>query len=225
MSAPSISIIIPVLNEADHVAALLTDLRVRDRTSEVIVVDGGSDDETVARAKSYDCQVIQSARGRAEQMNRGAEVSAGDILVFLHVDTQLPDDFYEALDRFWTSAHAWGRFDVRLDSDRPVLRMVALMMNIRSRLTGICTGDQAIFVKHSVFDQIGGFAPIPLMEDIEISKRLKSVSSPYCITSPVITSSRRWEKHGAIRTILLMWWLRLRYFMGDTPESLARQYQ
>lgn len=225
MSAPSISIVIPVLNEADHVAGLLVDLRDRDRTLETIVVDGGSDDDTVARAKSYDCQVIQSARGRAEQMNRGAEAANGDILLFLHVDTRLPDNFIGALDRFWTSAHAWGRFDVRLDSDRPVLRVVAVMMNIRSRLTGICTGDQAMFVRRSVFERIGGFAQIPLMEDIEISKRLKSVSSPYCVTSPVITSSRRWDKHGAIKTILLMWWLRLRYFMGDTPESLARQYQ
>ncbi|MEX2489253.1 MAG: TIGR04283 family arsenosugar biosynthesis glycosyltransferase [Pseudomonadales bacterium] len=229
MRTPFISIVIPVVNEAAHIESTLVELSSNsgnDPEFETIVVDGGSDDDTLAIAKRKADKVIDSPRGRAAQMNAGAETASGDILLFLHADTRLPDNFSELLaSEFWSTDHAWGRFDTRLDSTRPILRLVGCMMNVRSRLTGICTGDQAIFVRRSVFEQLGGFAQIPLMEDIEISKRLKTISSPFCVSSPVITSSRRWEQYGVAKTIMLMWWLRLRYFLGDTPESLVKQYR
>ncbi|MBD3646625.1 MAG: TIGR04283 family arsenosugar biosynthesis glycosyltransferase, partial [Pseudomonadales bacterium] len=193
-------------------------------TGQTIVVDGGSEDDTVALAKSLADRVINAGRGRASQMNAGADQARGDILLFLHADTRLPDNFQDHLESFWLSGRAWGRFDVRLSGRRLMFRVIETLMNLRSRWTGICTGDQAIFVKRRVIDGIGGFVQMPLMEDIEISRRLKRISRPYCVPSPVVTSSRRWEDQGVWRTILLMWSLRLRYFLGASPERLVEKY-
>lgn len=220
---PSISIIVPVLNEAENIESVLNVLPAGG-LHETLVVDGGSEDDTVALVGSLADRVIHAGRGRASQMNAGADEATGDILLFLHADTRLPDDVVERMTEFWLSGCAWGRFDVRLSGERRMFRVIETMMNLRSRLTGFCTGDQAMFVKRTVFDRIGGFVQMPLLEDIEISRRLKRVSRPYCIGSPVVTSSRRWEDNGVWRTILLMWWLRLRYFLGDSPERLVEKY-
>ncbi len=221
MSDLSISIIVPVLNEAANLGAVLRDLPA---SVETIVVDGGSDDTSVAVAQRYAGRVITTERGRAIQMNAGALAASGELLVFLHADSGLPRNFRRDLERFDLSDRVWGRFDVRLDGRGLMFRMIEWMMNVRSRLTGICTGDQAMFVRRDVFEQVGGFSAIPLMEDIDLSRRLKRVSRPYCIRPRVLTSARRWHDNGIIPTILLMWRLRLKYFLGTSPEKLHYEY-
>jgi rSAM/selenodomain-associated transferase 2 len=215
----TVSIVLPVLNEGEAVGSLLSLLA----DFETIVVDGGSTDDTVACARAAS-RIVESERGRAAQMNAGAAVATGDVILFLHADTSLPRDFERVIDAFASSDHAWGRFDVRLSGDHFMFRVIETMMNYRSFLTGISTGDQAIFVKRDVFEEAGGYAAIPLMEDVEMSRRLRRVSWPYCSRSRVTTSSRRWEENGIGRTILQMWWLRLRYFFGASPETLVREY-
>lgn len=192
---------------------------------EVIVVDGGSNDRTVALSEPLADRVVQTTAGRARQMNAGSRVASGDVLLFLHADTTLPTDFFELIaGDFWCSKRGWGRFDVKLSGPATIYRIIESMMNLRSRITGICTGDQAIFVRRELFEETGGFAEIPLMEDIELSKRLKTVTKPFCISSAVVTSSRRWEKQGVARVIVTMWWLRLQYFLGVSAKDLARLY-
>jgi rSAM/selenodomain-associated transferase 2 len=219
-----LSIIVPVLNEAAEIEAALQALApLRARGCEVIVVDGGSDDRTVEFARPLATRTINAPRGRARQMNAGAAAASGDVLLFLHADTRLPDDtdrlISNALAR---SRRAWGRFDVRFAGG--ALPLVALMMNLRSRLTGIATGDQAVFVTRAAFEAAGGFPEIALMEDIALSARLKRLSRPVCLSGRVMTSARRWQKHGALRTVLLMWRLRLAYYFGAQPDALARAY-
>ncbi len=216
-----LSVVIPVLNEAENIGTLLDGLADVD---DIIVVDGGSTDGTADLLASSGVRTITASKGRAMQMNAGAAVSKGDILLFLHADTQMPSSFLSDLAEFDASNRPWGRFDVRFDSVTPTLSLIAFMMNWRSRLTGICTGDQAIFMRREAFDSVGGFADLPLMEDIEISRRLRLLNRPYCIVEPVTTSSRRWRSGGVWRTILLMWSLRLRYFFGVSPETLAKRY-
>ena len=221
-----LSIIIPVLDEGERIAAALDALAdLRALGAKVIVVDGGSRDATIQRARMRADRVITAPRGRALQMNAGAAKAAGDILVFLHADTRLPADadlvLVKGLER---SGRAWGRFDVTIEGRSPLLRVVGWLMGIRSRLTGIATGDQAIFVRRDAFQAAGGFAPIPLMEDIALCKRLKRVSRPLCISEHAITSGRRWEENGVWATVVLMWRLRLAYFLGADPKELARQY-
>ena len=221
----TLSIITPVLDEAAGVEAALQALApFRARGAEVILVDGGSKDGTVELARPLANQVLERQRGRAAQMNAGAAAARGDVLLFLHVDTRLPADADRLiLDGLARTHRAWGRFNIRFD-DGGLLRLVALMMNWRSRLTGICTGDQAIFVTRPTFDRIGGFPSIALMEDVAASARLKHVSRPLCLHARVATSGRRWRKHGIWRTILLMWRLRLAYFFGADPKRLAQTY-
>ena len=221
-----LSIIMPVLDEGEGIAAALDALAdLRALGTEVIVVDGGSRDATIQRARMRADRVISAPRGRALQMNAGAETSAGDVLLFLHADTRLPADAeHIVLNRLERSGRSWGRFDVKIDGRNPLLAVVAAFMNIRSRLTGIATGDQAIFVRRDAFRAAGGFAAIPLMEDIALSKRLKRVSRPLCLRECVVTSGRRWENHGVLNTVLLMWRLRLAYFFGADPQALARRY-
>ncbi len=223
---PPISIIVPVLNEAQSIAAALAALApFRERGHEVIVVDGGSDDDTVALAMPRADRVLVAPRGRASQMNAGAQVAGGGVLLFLHADTRLPEHADRIiLDGLNAMGRSWGRFDVRIEGKSRLLAVVGFLMNIRSRLTGIATGDQAIFVQRDLFRIIGGFAPIALMEDLAISLALKGRSAPLCLRERVVTSGRRWERHGVIRTILKMWWLRLRYFFGEAPARLARGY-
>ena len=191
---------------------------------DVIAVDGGSTDETLVLLSQSNIRVISAARGRSNQMNEGAAVATGDVLLFLHADTCLPPDYIEKLAIFIRSGKPWGRFNVRFDDNHPMFRLIASMMNYRSRFTGICTGDQAIFIRRPTFESLNGFADIPLFEDIDLCKRLKSLDWPFCIKSPVTTSGRRWRTHGFCKTILLMSWLRLLYFFGVSPEILSQKY-
>jgi len=157
-------------------------------------------------------------------MNAGAAACPADVLLFLHADTVLPDDADVLVARALAGRRAWGRFDVRIDSPRRLLRVVAAMMNLRSRWSGIATGDQALFVRHELFERVGGFPELPLMEDVAISRRLKRHGRPACLRARVTTSARRWERHGVWRTILLMWRLRAAYFFGADPRALAIRY-
>jgi rSAM/selenodomain-associated transferase 2 len=224
-TAPAdLSVVIPVLDEADGIVQALTALApMRTRGVEIVVVDGGSRDQTVERARPLADRVIVAPRGRGSQVNAGAAVAAGTVLLFLHADTRLPEDgdrlIVEGLAR---SGRAWGRFDVRIVGSHPLFPFIAAMMNLRSRLTGIATGDQAMFMSSEAF--AAGFPDIPLMEDIAMSKRLKRLGRPLCIAAPVVTSGRRWERHGVVPTILLMWRLRFAYLMGADPARLARSY-
>lgn len=221
-----LSIIIPVLNEGDTIGSCLRRLQtIRGKDAEIILVDGGSTDGTAGSARGLADKVIDALPGRARQMNAGAREAKGSILLFLHADTVLPEGAIEeigaALDR---SKRIWGRFDVRIGSPLRILSVVAFMMNFRSRWTGIATGDQAIFVQRSAFEEVGGYPAIALMEDIALTSVLKRVTPPICLRSKVTTSGRRWEKNGPIRTILLMWRLRLAFYFGADPGHLALEY-
>ena len=225
MSGPMLSIIIPVLDEATGIEAALTALSFhRARGAELIVVDGGSGDSTAALARPLADRVLVAPRGRAAQMNAGAAAARGDIFLFLHADTRLPDDADAMIrDGLARSGRVWGRFDVRFDGGG-LLSLIAFLMNLRSRLTGIATGDQAIFVNRAAFESVGGVPPIALMEDIALSAAIKQISRPLCLRSYVTTSARRWRRHGILSTVLLMWRLRLAYFFGADPARLARRY-
>lgn len=214
------------MNEEERIAHTLDALTpMRARGSEVLVVDGGSTDATVIRAQSGADIVLSAPRGRAAQMNAGAGHARGDVLLFLHADTRLPADAdVLVLDALAATGRMWGRFDVSIEGQHPLLPIVAAAMNLRSRWTGIATGDQAIFVKRVLFDQIGGYPGIALMEDIALTAALRKLSAPLCISRKAITSGRRWEKHGLLRTILLMWRLRLAYSLGADPNELALRY-
>ncbi len=220
-----LTIIMPVLNEAVDIVATLEPLQaLRAQGHEVIVIDGGSQDGTPRLAAPLADRVLTSSRGRAHQMNVGAAASARDALLFLHADTRLPDGA-AAMVREALSKRSWGRFDVRIAGRPRMLRVVGWMMNRRSRLTGIATGDQAIFVERAAFVSVGGYPEQPLMEDIELSKRLKRLGWPACLRARVVTSGRRWEEHGVWRTILLMWRLRFDYWRGVPAQQLARRYR
>ena len=221
-----LSIIMPVLNEGEGIAAALDALSIlRSLGAEVMVVDGGSRDATIQRARLRADRVIAASPGRGPQMNAGAEKASGDVLLFLHVDTRLPADAdHVVLNGLQRSGRVWGRFDVEIEGRSPLLSVIAWMMNLRSRLTGIATGDQALFVDRQAFVAVGGFPNIPLMEDIALSQRLRRRGRPLCLSAPVVTSGRRWETHGVFYTIVLMWRLRLAYFLGADPAQLARIY-
>ena len=225
-----LSIVVPVLDEAAIVQAALQALApLRGRCVEVVVVDGGSRDATAALAAPWADAVIAGPRGRAAQMNAGAQRTRGSALLFLHIDTALPADSDALVEAaLLASAHrvaTWGRFDVRITGRSPWLGVVASLMNGRSRLTGIATGDQAIFMTRAAFDAVGGFPDQPLMEDVEMSRRLRRLAPPACLRAHVTTSGRRWETRGIWRTIVLMWRLRLLYAVGVAPERLARSYR
>jgi len=222
-----LSIIIPTLDEAAQIEDALRSLApLRAAGAEVIVADGGSADGTPILAAPLADRTLSTPRGRAHQMNHGASQATGDVLLFLHADTRLPPGSAELIARALTDGQRhWGRFDVNILGRPRLLKVVATLMNWRSRWTGIATGDQAIFVERTLFEQIGGFPPQPLMEDIEISRHLKRHSAPASLHARVATSGRRWEAHGVWRTIALMWWLRLQYFFGVPAERLACRYR
>src|SRR5271154_2711573 len=219
-----LTIVLPVLDEAAIIVGALRALApVRARGAEVIVVDGGSSDATHRLAQPLADRVIAAPRGRGAPMNAGAALGKGDALLFLHADTALPDN----ADRLIAEAltlRQWGRFNLRIAGRHPLLAVVARMINWRSRATGIATGDQAIFVSRAAFLAVGGFPDLPLMEDIAISRRLKRLCRPCCIATPAVTSGRRWERNGVVRTILLMWRLRLSYYLGVEPALLTELY-
>jgi len=221
----TLSIIMPVLDEAATIEAALRQLApYRARGIELIVVDGGSSDGTADLARPLADRVLTAPRGRAVQMNTGAAAARGEVLLFLHADTHLPEHAdVLVLNGLNRSDRVWGRFDVRIEGGA-LLRTVAMMMNTRSRLTGIATGDQTIFVTRAAFDGAGGFPPIALMEDLVLSATLKRRGPPLALRARVTTSPRRWREHGTLRTVLMMWRLRLGFFLGVDPAKLARQY-
>jgi rSAM/selenodomain-associated transferase 2 len=222
---PALCIVVPVLDEAETLVPRLRALqRLRRRGVRLVVADGGSRDDTLAIAQAHADLAFLAPRGRAAQMNAGAAACPADVLLFLHADTELPAGADLLVRRATLGVHAWGRFDVRIDSPRLALRLVARLMNLRSRCTGIATGDQALFVRHELFQRIGGFPDLPLMEDIALSRELKRHGPPACLRERVTTSARRWEQHGVWRTIALMWRLRAAYFLGADPRQLAIRY-
>jgi len=240
------SIIIPVLNEATNIQTCLLALQpLRDR-AEIIIVDGGSYDNTVELVRPYADKILASDKGRARQMNHGANQATGEILLFLHADTELPEHALTLIEQNISSRQVWGRFNIELRSEflvptrrvgmqyqraalpnleQLMFNIIAFMMNWRSRLTGIATGDQTIFVTKTAFNSVGGFPEISLMEDIALSSTLKKLSSPICLTAKVKSSARRWQHNGIFKTILLMWSLRLRYWLGQDPQYLAELYR
>lgn len=227
---PWLTVVIPALNESAGLPRLLESVAAwRPRGVEVIVVDGGSHDATAELARGRCDQVLVRAPGRASQMNAGARVARGGVLLFLHADTHLPEQAAEAIRSAVgpgaNPSRLWGRFDVRIAGRARMLPVIAWCMNRRSRWTGIATGDQAIFVRREAFEAIGGFPEQPLMEDIELSRRLRRLGPPVCLRGPAETSGRRWESHGVWRTILLMWSLRWAYWRGSSPDDLARRYR
>ena len=235
-----VSIIIPILNEAENLLHLFANVNeLNPIPQQILLVDGGSTDNSVAIVKTLikdyciknqstiEWRIIKSSAGRATQMNAGSAQATGDILLFLHADTQLPNQAISEVCSAMQQAnnnYQWGRFDVRLDSDQPMLWLVGAMINMRSRLTGIATGDQAIFISSDLFKKIGGYPNQPLMEDIELCKHLKAIAKPICLSSRVITSARRWQQHGTLRTIILMWQLRFDYWRGESAESIRQRY-
>jgi len=223
----TVSVIVPALNEAATIAATLAPLQAaRTAGHEIIVVDGGSTDATVDRARALADRVIASPPGRARQMNAGAGIATGDVLWFLHADTLAPADAIDGIgDALADGRRCWGRFDVRLSGNHWPFRLIERAMNLRSCLTRIATGDQGIFVTREAFAAVGSYADIPLMEDIALSKRLRKHTPPACLKSRLVTSSRRWERNGILRTVLLMWRLRLAYFLGAAPDALAERYR
>lgn len=221
-----ISVIIPALNEAENISKTLQSTRALLKNGhEVIVVDGGSDDDTCKIASGFTDKLISSQPGRAIQMNMGAQAASGEIYVFLHADTVLPEDAEQLIiSAISTDQYSWGRFNIRLSGDHIFFRIIEFFMNSRTRLTGIVTGDQTFCITRKLFDQVHGFPEIRLMEDIAISRKLKKFKYPELLNGTVITSSRRWEQNGILRTVLKMWWLRFNFMLGVDPVSLARQY-
>lgn len=224
MDEPSVAIVVPALDEESEIEPTLESIGLDDG-HQVVVVDGGSSDGTRARATRLGVQVLESSAGRARQMNAGAAATQSSVVLFLHADTRLPPGWWEAVRRAIAGGAIAGRFDVELRGRHPMLRVVAAFMNARSRWSRIYTGDQAIFVRRAVFEAMGGYASIPLMEDIELSRRLKRQGPIACLRERVSTSGRRWETNGVFRTIALMWWLRFSYFVGASPETLAAMYR
>ena len=225
MERPTVAIIVPLLNESARLSKLLEMLAALG-VDEVMLVDGGSTDGSDLLLSASSFKWIRSKPGRAMQMNSGAALCKSDVLLFLHADTEMTRPTLDAARSAMSRAEiVGGRFDVQLTGDRPVFGLIAFMINLRSRLTGISTGDQCQFVRREIFEQFGGFPEQPLMEDVAFSKRLKRVGRIVCLRDKVTTSSRRWEQHGALKTILLMWKLRLYYWLGISPKRLATIYR
>ncbi|WP_417663175.1 TIGR04283 family arsenosugar biosynthesis glycosyltransferase [Pseudomonas sp.] len=222
---PLLSVIIPARNEAQTLPLLLRDLAaLRTAGAEIILVDGGSEDATCAIAAPLVDQLLSSKPGRALQMNTGAAAAHGDYLWFVHADTRIDPGSIQSLLDTLLEQPLWGRFDVRLSGKGMLLRLIGSMINLRSRVSAIATGDQGIFVARKTFESLNGYASIPLMEDVELCRRLKVLVRPRCLRPALLTSSRRWEQNGILRTVVLMWRIRLGYYFGASPESLARQY-
>ncbi len=219
------TIIIPTLNEASEIEQCLRALQaLREQGYEVIVADGGSTDGTPKIAEGLCDRVVSSGAGRAWQMNAAARVAVGEVFFFLHADTRLPPAFDEALHNADRAGAFWGRFDLVLSGGHWAFRVIETLINLRSRLTGIATGDQVMFMSRAIYQAVGGFPDIDLMEDVAMSRKLKRIKRPICLRHRVVTSSRRWERHGIVRTVMNMWRLRWLYFWGADPARLAKRY-
>lgn len=227
--SPSVAVVVPVLNELNSIDSCMQQLLGQHDFSDIVIVDGGSTDGTLTELAVYAnnprISLVSSEPGRGRQMNAGAAACLSDVILFLHADTRLPDNAIISVKNAITTGAEWGRFNVRINDASLLLRIVESMMNIRSCITGICTGDQAIFARRDVFNMLGGYSTIPLMEDIEFSRRLKQLASPACIRAKAITSARRWQRYGVLRTILKMWYLRLLYWLGVSPSRLTHRYR
>ena len=232
----TVSIIVPILNEANNLPHLFTHIAgLNPSLQQIILVDGGSNDDSFEWAQKFiadlnnsnqsaiNWQVVKSQAGRARQMNKGASLATSDILLFLHADTELPTHVVADIQTAMQKSE-WGRFNVKLNSRQPMLWVVSHMINLRSRLTSIATGDQAIFITRKLFEQVGGYPQQALMEDVELCKQLKAKSKPACLKTKVITSARRWEQHGTCRTILLMWQLRFDYWRGVSADNIKARF-
>ncbi len=231
MTERKISFIIPALNEADMIVFFLQSLQyLREQGHELILVDGGSEDNTVTLAAPWVDQLLRTAKGRARQQNHGAAMARYPCLVFLHADTLFSMACYHGLlDSLNTcikeqNEYFWGRFQVKFDDQRLIFGVIATMMNWRSCISAIATGDQAIFVSRRLFERVGGFDDLALMEDIALSRKMKQIVRPLCLRQKVVTSARRWQNRGIVKTILTMWWLRLQFFLGVDSKKLCRQY-
>ena len=222
---PELSIIIPCLNEQKGIALFIHELQKLRPQCELILVDGGSGDKTVQIAEPFVDHLIHSPCGRAQQMNAGAKKASSNVLIFLHADTFLPDDAVSQIQQALQDGYRWGRFDIRLIGGHWFLPVISYFMNLRSALSGITTGDQALFIDKSLFQQVGYYPNIAIMEDIALAKNLKKHGKPFRVYSCVHSSARRWVQSGVYKTILLMWCLRLQYFLGIDPKQLAQQYQ
>ena len=222
-----LSIIIPVLNEEHFLTGNKERLvSLLQEGHEILVVDGGSQDNSVNIARSLGCRVFCTRASRGHQLGCGANHSKNGVLLFLHADTRLPSRAAQVITQALVRPEQlWGRFDVRFSNPHPVFRVIAWFMNKRSCLTGIVTGDHALFIKRKLYFDCGGYMDMPLMEDVEFCRRLKKNAPPVCLSEVVVTSSRRWEQNGILKTIITMWWLRLMFFFGQPPEKLARQYR
>lgn len=220
-----LSIVVPMLNEAGEIAGTLNALRRGASDAEIVVVDGGSSDASVAIARPLCDFVFVAPRGRARQMNAGARASHGDVLVFVHADTIVPSSFSADIATALSDpAVVGGRFDVQLDSRALPFRVIGALISLRSRISRTATGDQAIFVRRDVFDRLGGFPQLELCEDLEFSRRLKRAGRVACLRSRVTTSARRWNRDGVVRTVLKMWMIRAMYLIGVPPARLKRMY-
>lgn len=220
-----VSVIIPVINEEKNIRSCLDALQLyRKQGHEVIVVDGGSEDQTCNIAEALADKVVKSEKGRAKQMNNGAVIANHEALWFLHADTLITENAISKIETALVN-NDWGRFNVKLSGSHWLFRIIETMMNVRSCMTGIATGDQGIFVKRDIFKSVKTYSEIPLMEDIELSRKLKKISRPVCLKEVLTTSSRRWEEKGIMQTVFLMWKLRLLYFMGVSAEKLAQHYK
>jgi len=230
MSAPFLSVIIPTYNEGEGLISFVQQLfELIGHENQIIVVDAVSDDQSTNQLRSLakveqSLTVISAPKSRALQMNAGAKLARADYLLFLHADTLLPESAITELVRFSVSKYAWGRFDVRLDNNALQYKIISWFINKRSRLTSIATGDQGIFVRREIFEKNNGYAEQPLMEDIDLSSRLKTISQPFCISKVVTTSARKWEQEGLLKTVWLMWKLRAAYARGASPEALVKIY-
>jgi rSAM/selenodomain-associated transferase 2 len=226
VNGPRLSIVVPILDEGALALDLVRRLAgLRAAGHELILVDGGSRSLPVDALASRVDRLLVSPPGRALQMNRGASLAQGDVYWFLHVDSRIPRGAEHEIAGALGGTPGWGRFDICLSGGHPLLRLVERMMNWRSRFSGIATGDQGIFIHRALFERVGGYPDQPLMEDVEISRRLKRLARPHCLRARLTTSSRRWEQAGVLRTILLMWGLRLAYWLGVSPARLASLYR
>ena len=217
-----ISVIIPVLNEAENIAATIASTK----NVEVIVVDGGSQDSTVQIAKELGVKVVLfNTANRAQQMNAGAQTATGEILLFLHADTRLPIQFDTMVYQAITSNVAAGAFALRIDSALWRLRLVEMSVNMRSRIFALPYGDQAIFLKAQLFHELDGFADLPIMEDFELICRLRRRGRIAIISTPVITSKRRWQKLGIMQTIFINQVAIIAYLLRISPQKIAAWYR
>ena len=228
MSLDQLSVIIPTLNEADHIKKTLSPLQIfRDQGLEIILVDGGSTDGTCGMVVPWVDRVASQSGGRGAQLGLGAALASGVWLLFLHADTRISSDALQhLLEAIQNQPHlSWGRFHIMLSGQGLIFRVIEFLINLRSSVTRICTGDQGMFVKRQVFESVGGFPEWPILEDVELSQRLRKVSAPVMIKTSIVTSSRRWETRGVVKTILIMWLIRLGFWIGMSPVRLHRWYR